>query len=205
MVAVAATDQLPDRLAGEIAEHGISVIDGFIPLDLVRDLALESDRLLEAGLMRPAQIGKGRGRRLDREIRGDLIAWFDPAAPTDCGGALLVEVERIRLALNRRLFLGLFDFEACHARYPEGAGYRRHRDRFSREGRRILTLVTYLNEDWVPGDGGELRVQQGGGRSLTIEPRGGRAVAFFSDRFAHEVLPARRPRRSVAGWFRGRP
>jgi hypothetical protein len=34
--------------------------------------------------------------------------------------------------------------------------------------------------------------------------RGGTLVVFLSDRFPHEVLPARRERLSLAGWFRRR-
>ena len=37
------------------------------------------------------------------------------------------------------------------------------------------------------------------------EKQGGRLVAFLSDRFEHEVLPATRERMSFTGWFRRRP
>ena len=42
------------------------------------------------------------------------------------------------------------------------------------------------------------------GRSFDVLPRGGTLVVFLSDRFPHEVLPARRERLSLAGWFRRR-
>ena len=32
-------------------------------------------------------------------------------------------------------------------------------------------------------------------------PEGGTLVCFLSDRFHHEVLPARRERLSITGWF----
>ena len=56
-------------------------------------------------------------------------------------------------------------------------------------------------------DGGELRLYLGTGsrgRSFDVLPRGGMLVVFLSDRFPHEVLPARRERLSLAGWFRRR-
>jgi SM-20-related protein len=34
-----------------------------------------------------------------------------------------------------------------------------------------------------------------------VLPEGGTLVCFLSDRFHHEVLPARRERLSVTGWF----
>ncbi|MEZ6197763.1 MAG: 2OG-Fe(II) oxygenase [Planctomycetota bacterium] len=205
MVAMIGANASPAVMAEELAERGFVAVEGFAPPDLVRRLAAESDRLLAAGLLRPAKVGKGEQRRLDRRVRGDLIRWFDPAEPSPPQLELLERVEQLRLALNQRLFLGLFDFEACHARYPVASFYRRHRDRFARSGRRIMTLVTYLNADWREGDGGELRIHLPEGGTFDIAPRGGRAVLFFSDRFPHEVLPTRRERLGIAGWFRGRP
>ncbi|WP_255856521.1 2OG-Fe(II) oxygenase [Marinobacterium rhizophilum] len=35
-----------------------------------------------------------------------------------------------------------------------------------------------------------------------VEPCYGTLVVFLSDRFPHEVLPARRQRLSLAGWYR---
>lgn len=205
MVAVTTIDSLPDRLAGELAERGLSVVDGFLGPELVTLLRRRGESLLADGRMRPARIGKGESRRLDRDQRGDLISWIDPVEPDPAEAQLLARVEEVRLALNRRLFLGLFDYEACHALYRNGARYRRHRDRFSRSGRRILTLVSYLNEGWREGDGGELRVHLPDGGIEVVAPLAGRAVVFLSDRFPHEVLPARKERRSIAGWFRSRP
>jgi len=36
----------------------------------------------------------------------------------------------------------------------------------------------------------------------TVLPQQGRLVVFLSDRFVHEVLPSKRDRFSVTGWFR---
>jgi SM-20-related protein len=40
----------------------------------------------------------------------------------------------MRLALNARLFLGLFDFEAGYAVYPPGGFFTRHVDSFRGDG-----------------------------------------------------------------------
>ena len=94
-------------------------------------------------------------------------------------------------------------FEAHVAIYPPGTGYTRHADRFARDPRRALSTVLYLNEDWQPGDGGALRIHLGGGAWRDLEPRGGTLVIFASE-LEHEVLPARRERLSLAGWFKRR-
>jgi SM-20-related protein len=124
----------------------------------------------------------------------------------------LARFETLRLALNRALQLGLFDFESHFAAYPPGAGYRRHLDRFAdharfaSEGGRVLSCVLYLNRRWRPEDGGQLRLYRPDAPALDIPPQGGTLVVFLSDGFEHEVLPARRERLSLAGWFcrRGR-
>jgi SM-20-related protein len=40
--------------------------------------------------------------------------------------------------------------------------------------------------------------------TLDVLPEGGTLVAFLSERFQHEVLPARRERLALTGWFRRR-
>lgn len=54
---------------------------------------------------------------------------------------------------------------------------------------RKLTCILYLNPDYEPGDGGELRLLLLDRQCLTVTPRGGRAVMFWSDEIPHEVLP----------------
>jgi SM-20-related protein len=106
--------------------------------------------------------------------------------------------------LNRDLMAGLADFEGHFARYPAGSAYARHIDRLVGSDARAISTVLYLNEGWQPEDGGALRIYLGGGRSADVLPEGGRLVAFLSDRFEHEVLPATRERLSFTGWFRRR-
>ena len=56
-------------------------------------------------------------------------------------------------------------------------------------------------------DGGQLRIytdETDENRYQEITPIGGRLVLFLSARFLHEVMPARRERLGVTGWFRTR-
>jgi SM-20-related protein len=100
---------------------------------------------------------------------------------------------------------GLEDFQGHFAVYPAGAAYARHFDRLVGNDNRAISAALYLNDGWQPDDGGQLRIYTGGGKSEDVLPQGGRLVAFQSDRFEHEVLPARRERLSFTGWFRRRP
>ena len=95
------------------------------------------------------------------------------------------------------------EVEAHYAIYPPGTRYGRHRDRFRDDDARVLSCVLYLNDAWTHDDGGALRLYDGDG-AIDVLPEGGRLVAFLSADFEHEVLPARRERLSIAGWFRRR-
>ncbi len=106
--------------------------------------------------------------------------------------------------MNRRLLLGLFAFESHLARYQAGDFYKKHRDALRGKSNRKVSLIVYLNRNWQPLDGGELVLYSADGESelVRVLPQLGTAVAFLSEEFPHEVLPAARERRSIAGWFR---
>ena len=108
------------------------------------------------------------------------------------------------MTLNRTLLLGLFSFEGHFAIYPAGAAYRRHRDRFRDDDARVLSCILYLNDGWSARDGGTLRIHLDGGGQYDVLPIGGTLVCFLSERFEHEVLPGKRERLALTGWFRQR-
>lgn len=193
-----------DLLARALADAGSAVLDRWLPAATCDALADEADALLAGRRMRPAAVGGGRERALRPDIRGDLITWLEDQPTTPAQAELFAALERLRLAINRTTFLGLFDYEGHFAAYPPGAGYGRHRDRFRDDDARVVSCLLYLNRAWRPDHGGLLRLHLDEG-PLDIEPLAGRAVVFLADRTLHEVLPARAPRLSIAGWFRRRP
>jgi SM-20-related protein len=113
-------------------------------------------------------------------------------------------VEQLRVYLNRRLFLGLFSYEGHFAHYEPGAFYKRHVDAFRGESNRVLTTVFYLNWGWQAEDGGELLLYEENQTEAfaRVIPRMGKLAVFLSEEFPHEVLPAKRDRYSIAGWYR---
>ena len=171
---------------------------------LLADLRARCLALHEMGALHPAHIGRGATERLAPEVRGDFIAWLSEPE-LDAEARLLARIDELRIALNRGLMAGLEDFHGHFALYPSGAGYARHVDRLAGTDVRAISVVLYLNADWQQADGGCFRIHTGGGASEDVLPRGGRLVAFQSDRFEHEVLPARRDRMSFTGWYRRRP
>jgi SM-20-related protein len=179
------------------------VLDDFVDRDLLTELR---DRCLElhaSGALRPARVGRGAQQQLLPEVRGDFISWLSEPA-LDAEQRLLARMDELRVALNRALMAGLEDFQGHFALYPRGAAYARHFDRLVGSDVRAISAVLYLNDEWTEEDGAQLRIYTGGGASQDVLPRGGRLVAFVSERFEHEVLPGRRERLSFTGWFRRR-
>ncbi|MES2661370.1 MAG: 2OG-Fe(II) oxygenase [Verrucomicrobiota bacterium] len=162
----------------------------------------------EKGHFRRAGVGRGQGLVIREEIRRDQVMWLDPGGLSVEQLMYLATLETLRLAMNRRFFLGLFEFEGHFAIYPEGAFYKAHLDRHSGTSDRIVTVILYLNPDWQPGDGGELKLWtttgDRDGAFTLIEPRMGTLVCFMAGDFWHEVLPAKKTRMSITGWFRQR-
>lgn len=199
--ATTAIDGWLDDAAEALAGRGWFHRDAAASAELVDALNADLGQLVEADRLHRAGVGRERDFQLDGDIRRDWIFWLGRARPVQA--AFLDACERLRLGLNRRLFLGLFEFEAHLALYPAGAFYRRHHDSFRGAANRMVSLVLYLNEGWRAGDGGELVLYGPDGDVLSrIAPRAGALVLFMSEEIEHEVLPTARPRASVAGWFR---
>jgi SM-20-related protein len=188
--------------------RGWAQMPGYLDSGESRRLRDECQTACENGDFRPAGVGRGKELRVREDIRGDQVMWLQPGEFSAEQEAYLAKLEVLRLSLNQRFFLGLFDFEGHFAMYPEGAFYKAHLDRHAGTSDRIVTVILYLNENWQPGDGGELRIWTGpdgkDGPFELIEPRMGTMVCFLAGDFWHEVLPAIKPRMSITGWFRQR-
>ncbi|MDO6461091.1 2OG-Fe(II) oxygenase [Granulosicoccaceae sp. 1_MG-2023] len=196
------TESHLDALSAALRLRGYAVLDNMLPPALV-DALLADARGGQADF-RPAATGRRARRRSNPFVRRDAIAWLEPQASA-AQAAYLALMAALRSGLNRRLLLGLFSYEAQFSHYPDGAFYRKHYDAFRGERNRVLSTVLYLNPAWQSDDAGQLRVFDPADDTLELcclLPHYGRLVVFLSEEFAHEVLPTRRSRYSIAGWFR---
>jgi SM-20-related protein len=191
-----------ETAAEALRERGWWVGENALDGQLVSTLRADLWALIEADRLHRAGIGREGDFHLDRSIRSDRVFWLSRQRPEQA--MFLERMERLRLALNRELFLGLFEFEAHYAHYPPGGHYDKHLDSFRGAANRLVSAVTYLTEDWQPGDGGELVIYAEDGESVqaTVEPRAGTFVLFLSEEVPHQVLPSHTDRTSIAGWFR---
>lgn len=190
-----------DRAADALAAKGWVVLDDAFSPSLVGALRADLRALQEKDLLAEAGVGRGDDHLQAETIRRDLIHWITGRSAAE--KAYLAQMEALRLSLNRRLFLGLFEFEASFAVYPPGAFYKKHMDSFKGAANRVVSAVTYLNEGWGASDGGDLRLFDGAGDDLAVvRPEGGTLVLFLSEEIPHEVAVTSRTRLSIAGWYR---
>jgi SM-20-related protein len=150
----------------------------------------------------PARVGRqGELQRLEA-IRGDWIRWIDPLTPPSVLQAPLQLLDQLMFQANRKLFLGLKQYECHLAKYPAGTFYRKHLDRHAEASSRVLTYIFYLHQDWKNDEGGELVIYNDKNELIQkLTPESGSLVTFISEDFPHEVLPAKRERRSLTGWM----
>lgn len=188
--------------------HGWATMLGCLGAGGSLRLRKECEAACDNGSFRRAGVGRGETLEIREDIRRDQVMWLQPGESSAEQEIYLGWLETLRLALNQRFFLGLFAFEGHFAIYPEGAFYKPHLDRHAGTSDRIVTTILYLNPDWQPGDGGELKLWttagDKSGEFVIIEPQMGTLVCFLAGDFWHEVLPAKKTRMSITGWFRQR-
>lgn len=196
-------DLLYDKIANALAGPGYILLENPLPDDLCNGLLLNLQQ--QDTVLNPAGVGRQGDYQRNNTIRGDAIQWLEPGVPAVT--EFLCWMDKLREALNQRLFLGLFDYESHYAVYEPGAFYQKHRDAFRGKPGRKLSSVLYLNPEWDKTQGGELVLYDEAGENelLRLAPEYGRLVLFLSEDFPHEVLPATTRRQSIAGWFRIKP
>jgi len=194
-----------DTIADDLHRQGWSVTPGFLGRGEAAALRGRALQWWQEGEFRPAAVGRGASRQVVQEVRSDHVRWLDFSVGgrfTDLHDACY---EPLRLAINQRLFLGLFDLEAHVTVYPPGSYYVRHLDRFRDASHRTVSAILYLNEAWTVDDGGALRLYlptvDGGEEVRDVLPEAGTLVTFLSAEVWHEVQPTNRDRLSFTGWF----
>lgn len=188
-----------------IAKQGYAVVEHFLSPHEIKALVAQAQALQSTGEMHKATTGIAKKENTD--IRGDFIHWIEEDRASAAEATYLQAMADLQQAINQAFFLGLFELESHFAIYPPGAGYQKHLDQFIGKEERKVSCILYLNENWNTDDGGALRMyldKKDEVNFMDITPDGGTLVVFLSGDFLHEVLPAKRERMSVTGWFRTR-
>ena len=191
------------ELISGLETNGYVVIQQFLAEEIIanlRELALSA---YHRQLTHKAQTGLSQS---DTEnLRGDHIIWLDDASGNANIQHYLSQMITLKIILNKAFYLSLESLESHFSVYPIGTSYAKHLDQFHAQKTRKISSILYLNDHWQADDGGCLRLYLSPLGHLDIQPIGGQLVLFDSARFFHEVLPAKRERVSIAGWFKTRP
>ena len=189
-----------DTIADGLADRGYAVVDQFLSQPEVE--AILQLREFQSGgeSFKKAGIGNSKSLQIQEAIRGDYIQWLDKETAPESAKVYLNRLHELIGFLNRALFLSLKDAEVHFTIYPPGSFYKRHLDQFKHDDHRKLSVICYLNNDWIEDHGGQLRMYLPEGPT-DVPPIAGRLVIFRSDQIEHEVLPATRERMSITGWI----
>lgn len=189
-----------DVIADALVDKGYFFLPELVPAHISQVL-LEKVQATEIHELKAASIGRGAEQQLNPDIRRDRIQWLEEQHEPD--SLYLDLMMQLKEGLNRRLFMGLFDYESHYAVYQPGAFYKKHVDALKGSQNRILTTVFFLNPDWEPEHCGELVIFDEDDNEIErIAPKMGHFVIFLSERFPHEVTKTLAQRNSIAGWFR---
>lgn len=195
-------------LLNTITVDGYAICDGFLPAETITALSNEAEKHYNIGKMAAAKTGS-LNKTQQSNMRGDSILWLEETNDDVHIQAYFQQMLVLKQALNQNLLMNLYELETHFAVYPIGSVYQRHLDQFNAgentlKQARQLSSILYLNDDWQADDGGELRLYLEDNKHIDILPTAGKLVLFLSANFWHEVLPAKRNRISLTGWFRTR-
>lgn len=201
----------PHRLSiddvSALGDVGYVVKDSFVDDAVALAAAAAANDVVSAGVMRPAGLASQTAATL---VRSDLTLFLDDADLPPGLVPVVTALKSLQHSLRDDAWLNLPRVELQLAYYPPGSlGYARHLDAVRGAkvtGHRRITAIIYLNADWGPDDGGELRLWLDGGpgaaASVTdIAPHLGRLLVFRSEKIEHAVMPCGRGRFALTAWF----
>ena len=191
-------ENLYPQIIDALVKDGYIIITDALDPQLATNLkqfALDETNYKQAGISSNSDL------HLDKNRRRDKIQWLSDNEVSQ--SEFLAFSNTLKEKLNRELYLGINYYESHFAIYGEGDFYETHIDAFKHSKNRVVTTVYYLNDDWDEKDGGELIIYDENNNFLTkVVPHANTLIVFLSDKFPHEVKPAKKKRYSIAGWFR---
>jgi SM-20-related protein len=182
-------------------DDNVGVKKHFLSADLVHSLKLNLASLFSQNTFKDAGTSNDN-IVINKLVRSDKIYWLDRAHNNSVENDFFDVMDAFVMHLNRSCYTGITSYEFHYALYEEGSFYSRHLDQFRSNESRKYSMIMYLNEDWIAGDGGELRVHHDDNSTQDIAPESGTGVFFKSNELAHEVLVTNKPRMSVTGWLK---
>ncbi|MGM0479795.1 MAG: 2OG-Fe(II) oxygenase [Bacteroidota bacterium] len=195
---------LGDEQMDLLAQQDYLLLENFFADPILAQIEQFFEVVRMSGTLEKASIGATGREKVISEIRGDHIYWLEKERDR-AKLPIFDQIDALMATINRSFFLSLSDYEFHLALYPPGTYYKKHLDQFKGRNNRMISMIIYLNEEWKPGHGGELKIYPTQTDPVLIAPLYNRCVLFRSDVLYHEVLLAQKPRRSITGWMLYQP
>ena len=119
------TNLVFDDVAEALASQGYIVLPSALSSSIMADLQQRINNI-PSPQWAAAGIGREQVFQLNTQIRSDKIVWLTHDNKVE--SAYLAVMEQLRQAINRRLFLGLFDYESHFSIFSKGNYYKNHID-----------------------------------------------------------------------------
>lgn len=191
-------NNLLSDIVDALVSDGYIIIPNALSPQLAQDLQKFAQNITN---FKKAGISSTSKLHLDATKRRDAISWLNK--DDACQSEFLNFTQELQKQLNQELYLGINYYESHFAIYEKGDFYEKHLDAFKGSKNRIVTTVYYLNDAWDAKNGGELVIYNTKNEAIKkVIPHANTLIVFLSDKFPHEVLPAKKRRFSIAGWFR---
>jgi len=195
----------------QLNQEGYLIKDRFLgDHESVVDVNKEAVDLFDKGSFRQSKMSHGKEAWTDNKVRGDSILWLNNRSDYRQHYPflynLLCRMDTLRLELNKACDLRSEHTQTHLAVYPGGGSrYFRHLDASSSGSKRRLTMLYYMNYEWKPIDGGQLRMYLPKADHHVaikdVDPIGDRLLLFQSRTVEHEVLPAFSNRFAMSMWL----
>jgi SM-20-related protein len=190
-----------EELIEGFVTNKIGISEAFLSLPLAAALQQNLLRLQRDSRMIRAGIGNAVMKDKTQKIRGDKTCWLETNSKNPAEMEFLDTIKQFMEHLNKTCFTGLNACEFHYALYEEGTAYTRHKDQLKNDYNRKFSFISYLNENWIESDGGQLIIHHSE-ETQEILPTNQKAIFFQSDILEHEVVVATRPRMSLTGWLK---
>jgi SM-20-related protein len=190
-----------EALIASYIENKVGIAENFLSDELANNLKENLYKLNEKDLLIAAGTGNSQVIAYDSAVRSDSIYWLDKKHNNPFENAFFEQIEAFIIYLNESCFTGITGYEFHYSLYEKGDFYLPHYDQFHSNPSRKYSMISYLNSNWKPEDGGELCIHQGN-NNQKISPTQGKTVFFKSDELLHEVLVTQNTRMSITGWLK---
>lgn len=190
-----------ETLISSYLDTKVGIVADFVSEELAQHLIDRLFALKEQNLLKAAGIGNVAKLTHNAEIRSDEIYWLDRNNNNEFENQFLDQMDAFVSYLNRSCYTGITGYEFHFALFDKGSFYRKHLDQFQNNSSRQFSMITYLNQNWQPEDGGELCIYDED-KVQKVAPTNRKTVFFKSDELVHEVLETNKARLSVTGWLR---